>query len=289
MNLLVAHPLTWIPRWTMADGQRAIARATACGYDAIIVPLRDPMQVDAAAVARACAAEGLTPIPTTNHPPDTDPASDDPAIAACGRDRLLHALALARDMGAMRLAGLPHAAWGKAAAPVSPRGRAHAVATLAHAARIAAASGMIITIEAVNRFENALVNTAAQARALIAETGADNILVHLDTHHMLIEEADTAATIAETAPFLGFLECSESHRGALGTGGVDLPRAIRAAIHAGYRGPIGFEAFSAAILDPALAAAFCVWRATYTHADRVARDANALLRRLVAEAEETPP
>jgi D-psicose/D-tagatose/L-ribulose 3-epimerase len=289
MTLLVAHPLTWIPRWTLADGPRAIARAAACGFDAVVVPLRDPAQVDAAAIARACAAEGVLPFPAINHPPDADPAADDPAIAARGRDRLLHALALARDIGATRLGGLPHAAWGKAAGPVTPRGRAHAVATLAEAARQAATAGMVLTIEAVNRFENALVNTAAQAAALVAETGAENILLHLDTHHMLVEEQDSAAAVAAAAPRLGFLECSESHRGALGTGGVDLRGVIGAAIRAGYRGPIGFEAFSAAILDPALAAGFCVWRATYTDADQVARDAAALLRHLVAEARATEP
>jgi D-psicose/D-tagatose/L-ribulose 3-epimerase len=133
-------------------------------------------------------------------------------------------------------------------------------------------------MECLNRFENALLNTADQALALIAEVGAPNLFVHLDTHHMLIEEANPAAAIARAAPRLGLLEFSESHRGALGTGNVDVAAIAGAARASDYTGPIGFEAFSAAILDPALAAPLAVWRETYTDAHAVARDAVARLR-----------
>ncbi len=277
MNPVCVHPLVFIPRWTRADGPRAIGRAAECGFDMMIVPGRDPAEVDADDVARRAAAAGLRLVCNTNHPPEADPASDDPAIAARGAERLLDAVRLARDLGAVQLGGIPHAAWGKAGGPVTPRGRAHAIAALARAADLAAASGLRITLECVNRFENALLNTAAEALALIEEGGAPNILLHLDTHHMLIEEADPAQAVAEALPRLGYLEFCESHRGPLGTGNVDVAAIAGAA--RGYAGPVGFEAFSAALLDPGLAAHLCVWRTTYTDADAVARDA---LRRIRA-------
>ncbi len=279
MNPLCVHPLVFIPRWTRAGGPRAIERAAACGFDMIIVPARDPAEVEADRIARRCAAAGLGIICNTTHPPEDDPASDDPATAARGAGRLLDAVRLARDLGASQLGGIPHAAWGKAAAPVTQRGRAHAVAALVAAAELAAASDLRITLECVNRFENALLNTAADALALIEEVGAPNLLVHLDTHHMLIEEADPARAVAEAVPRLGYLEFCESHRGPLGTGNVDVAAIAGAARGAGYTGPVGFEAFSAAILDPALAAHLCVWRNTYTDADAVARTACARIRR----------
>ncbi|WP_137178320.1 sugar phosphate isomerase/epimerase [Roseomonas sp. AR75] len=281
MNPLCVHPLVFIPRWTRDAGPRAIERAAVAGFDMMIVPGRDPSEVDVRDIVRRAEAAGLLLICNTNHPPESDPASDDPAIAMRGAARLLDAVRLARDLGARQLGGLPHAAWGKAAGPVTPRGRAHAVAALARAADLAAASGLRITLECVNRFENALVNTAADGLALIAEVGAPNILLHLDTHHMLIEEADPPRVVAEAVPQLGFLEFSESHRGPLGAGNVDLSAIIAAA--QGYDGPIGFEAFSAAILDPALAAHLCVWRNTYTDADAVARDAARRLRAALQE------
>jgi len=276
MNPLCVHPLVFIPRWTREAGPRAIERAAASDFDMMIVPGRDPAEVDVPDIARRAEAAGLRLICNTNHPPEGDPASDDAAIAARGAARLLDAVRLARDLGAIQLGGIPHAAWGKASGPVTPRGRAHAAEALARAAELAAASGLRITLECVNRFENALLNTAEDALQLIAEVGAPNLLLHLDTHHMLIEEADPAHAVATALPRLGFLEFSESHRGPLGTGSVDVAAIAGAA--EGYAGPVGFEAFSAAILDPALAAHLCVWRRTYTDADAVARDAARRLR-----------
>lgn len=276
MNPICVHPLVFIPRWTRQSGLRAIERAAACGFEMMIVPGRDPAEVDVTDIARRAEAAGLRLICNTNHPPEADPASDDAAIAARGAARLLDAVRLARDLGAIQLGGIPHAAWGKASGPVTPRGRAHAVEALACAAELAAASGLRITLECVNRFENALLNTAKDALELIAEVGAPNLLVHLDTHHMLIEEADPPHAVTTALPRLGFLEFSESHRGPLGTGNVDVAAIMGAA--EGYIGPVGFEAFSAAILDPALAAHLCVWRSTYTDADAVARDAARRLR-----------
>lgn len=284
MNALSIHPHVFIPRWTRADGPRAIERAAAAGFDMMIVPAREPAEVEADAIARRAAAAGLSLICNTNHPPDGDPASDDPAIAARGAARLLDAVRLARDLGAVQFGGIPHAAWGKSVVPITPRGRAHAVAALAAACDLAAASGLRITLECVNRFENALLNTAEQALALIAEVGAPNLFVHLDTHHMLIEEADLPAAIAVAAPRLGYIEFCESHRGPLGTGNLDIAAVAAALRAARYQGPIGFEAFSAAILDPGLAAHLCVWRDTYSDADAVARDAARIIRAAMREA-----
>ena len=284
MNAFCVHLLVFIPRWTRADGSRAIEHAAACGFASLIVPLRDPAEIDAPGIARACSAAGLRPIAAITHPASADPAADDPATAAAGAARLLHAVALARDIGAAQLGGIPHAAWGKAVAPVTVRGRGHAVATLANAARAAAVSGIRMTLEAVNRFENALVNTAADALALIDEVAAPNLLLHLDTHHMLMEESDPLAAITRAAPRLGYFEFSESHRGPLGTGSVAVAGIVRALVAGGYDGPIGFEAFSAAILDPVLAAQLCVWRTTYTDADAVARDARHQIQRAIEAA-----
>ncbi len=284
MNPVGAHPLIWIGRWTRAAAPAVINRAAACGFTSLIVPLRDAAEIDAPDIARRMAAAGLRPIAAINHPPEADPASPDPTIAARGAGRLLHAVALARDIGATQLGGIPHAAWGKAAGPVTRRGRIYAVAALRAACERAAASGMRITMEAVNRFENAMLNTAAQALALAEEVGAANLLLHLDSHHMLIEEADSAAAIAAVAHRLGYFEFSQSHRGALGTGGVDVAGLARALVAAGYEGPIGFEAFSADILDPGLAAALAVWRTTYTDADATARAAHGLITDAMAAA-----
>ncbi|TIR45160.1 MAG: sugar phosphate isomerase/epimerase, partial [Mesorhizobium sp.] len=52
------------------------------------------------------------------------------------------------------------------------------------AAKHAKKRGIKLGIEAVNRYENHLINTGAQAVWMVEKVGADNIFVHLDTYHM---------------------------------------------------------------------------------------------------------
>jgi xylose isomerase-like TIM barrel protein len=68
--------------------------------------------------------------------------------------------------------------------------------TLAKVAETAKAAGVTLNLEIVNRFESNLLNTASQGLAFIADTGSDNIFLHLDTFHMNIEEADVGLAIA---------------------------------------------------------------------------------------------
>jgi hypothetical protein len=43
-------------------------------------------------------------------------------------------------------------------------------------------------LEAVNRYETNVINTAADAMALLEDVGRANVCVHLDSYHMNIEE-----------------------------------------------------------------------------------------------------
>ena len=60
--------------------------------------------------------------------------------------------------------------------------------------------GIAFGIEAVNRYENHLINTARQSVDMIERVGADNIFVHLDTYHMNIEEKGQANGILDARP-----------------------------------------------------------------------------------------
>jgi D-psicose/D-tagatose/L-ribulose 3-epimerase len=72
-----------------------------------------------------------------------------------------------------------------------------------------------IGVEAVNRYESNLVNTAEQALELVEEVGAPNLVVHLDAYHMNIEEANLADPVRMCAERLGYVHIGESHRGYL--------------------------------------------------------------------------
>jgi sugar phosphate isomerase/epimerase len=54
----------------------------------------------------------------------------------------------------------------------------------------ARAEGVLIALEPLNRYENRMINTLAQARALCEEIGSSHLGIAADTYHMNIEEAD---------------------------------------------------------------------------------------------------
>jgi D-psicose/D-tagatose/L-ribulose 3-epimerase len=120
-----------------------------------------------------------------------------------------------------------------------------------------------LTFEVLNRYEEAMINTAARAREYVEVAGSPHLGIHLDTFHMAIEEADMADAVRRSAPRMRFLELGQSARGDLATGAVDVPAILRAAWGAGYRGRIGVEGFSRAINSEAGANRLAVWRAPF--------------------------
>ena len=54
----------------------------------------------------------------------------------------------------------------------------------------AEAAGGVLLFEPLNRYEDHMVNTVAQAAGLIAEAGSPGVRVLADTYHMNIEEDD---------------------------------------------------------------------------------------------------
>jgi sugar phosphate isomerase/epimerase len=81
--------------------------------------------------------------------------------------------------------------------------------------------GVELFLEPLNRYEDYLVNTLADAAALIREVGSPAVRIVADTYHMNIEEADPAAALLGAAPYIGHLQASDSNRLEPGAGHVD--------------------------------------------------------------------
>jgi D-psicose/D-tagatose/L-ribulose 3-epimerase len=73
----------------------------------------------------------------------------------------------------------------------------------------------------VNGVQTYFLNTAADATKLLKAVGESNIMVHLDTFYMNIEEKNYYDPIVETGELLGHVHRSANNRGIAGTGGVD--------------------------------------------------------------------
>jgi D-psicose/D-tagatose/L-ribulose 3-epimerase len=98
-----------------------------------------------------------------------------------------------------------------------------------------------LVIEALNRYEAHLVNTAAEAQAFVADVGADNLGILLDAYHMNIEEADPAAAVRQAGERLWLYHVADSNRQGIGRGHTDFDAQAAALAGIGYAGPIVLE------------------------------------------------
>lgn len=264
MNQLGVHALVWTGGWSEKEAALAISETKRAGYDLIEVPLLDPASVDAAMTKRLLAEHELGATCTLGLPAAADVSSEDPAAVAAGEAMLRQALRGAVGFGASYMGGILYSAFQKYTHPPTAKGRANAIAVLKRIAHEAAADGVTLGLEVVNRYETNLLNTADQTLAFIAEIDEPNVGVHLDTYHMNIEEDDMFGPVQRCGDKLVYVHVGESHRGYLGSGSVDFSTFFKALRALDYRGQITFESFSSAIVSPTLSNILGVWRNLWT-------------------------
>ncbi|MDH2430252.1 sugar phosphate isomerase/epimerase [Sphaerisporangium sp. TRM90804] len=103
-----------------------------------------------------------------------------------------------------------------------------------HAAR----EGVLIMLEPLNRYENHMVNSLAQAAELCS---MDSIRIAGDTYHMNIEEDDPCRSLVEVAPYLAHMQISESNRNQPGTGHLDWSAQLITLDAIGFDGYLALE------------------------------------------------
>ncbi|WP_345574580.1 sugar phosphate isomerase/epimerase family protein [Nonomuraea rosea] len=270
MNKLGVHAGVFVGGWSPADCDTAVAKASACGFDVIEIPVFEPETLSSTATLQALRRHGMEATCSLGLPFEADLAAEDAAVSAAGEEYLTTALDFAAAIGSSYLGGVIYGAFGKHAEPVSPAGRRNAVAAIRRVAARAAGHGVTLGLETVNRYESNLLNTAEQTRAFIDEVDAANVRLHLDTYHMNIEEHDVTDAILRSRRYLGYVHIGESHRGPLGTGTVDFPSIFEAlhAIH--YEQIVTFESFSSQVVSPGLSSTLAIWRDTWDDPDKTA-------------------
>jgi D-psicose/D-tagatose/L-ribulose 3-epimerase len=260
MNRIGVHAMVWVGGWSRAECRLAISSAAEAGFDLIEIPLLDPRAVDPVDTRRVLDEHGIAATCSLGLSHATDISTGDPDKIAAGRALLLDALEVTNELGATYLSGVLFGALGRYDAPPTVRGRAASIEIIRELCDVGADHGVTIGLEAVNRYESNMINTAEQALAFADAVGAPNCTVHLDSYHMNIEELDLASPIERSAGRIGGIHLGESHRGGLGTGTIDFRQLFGALARTSYPGPITFESFSIGAVAPGLGSALCIWR-----------------------------
>ena len=108
-------------------------------------------------------------------------------------------------------------------------------------ARTASRSGSRLFIEPINRYQNDVCVTIADALRLRERIGSDSVFVMADLFHMNIEEADMGAAIEAAGRWLGHVHLADSNRLEPGKGHLDLRPVVAALSRNAYGGYASFE------------------------------------------------
>lgn len=107
----------------------------------------------------------------------------------------------------------------------------------AHGERV----GAKVFLEPLNRYEDYLVNTLADAVSIVEEVGSSAVSVIADTFHMSIEEADLGAAIRAAGAHIEHVQLGDSDRLEPGHGHYDWPETLDALEEIGYDGWLAME------------------------------------------------
>jgi D-psicose/D-tagatose/L-ribulose 3-epimerase len=250
--------LLWTPHVTL-EHEPLLRQLKAAGYDGVELPMFEGDTGHYARLGALLDDIGLGRTVVSVLGQGCNPLSEHEAEQAAALDRAKWCIDNCAALGAPILAGPMHSELGWfSGEPATSAERARAVAFHRQAGDHAAAKGIVIALEALNRFECYFLNTMQQLADYISEVDHPQIKAMYDTFHANIEEKDPVAAIHTIRPHLVHVHISENDRGTPGKGHVPWQATYDALRASGYDAWLTIEAFGRAM--PALAAATRVWR-----------------------------
>ena len=191
--------------------------------------------------------------------PGENPVSDSAAVRAKAVDHLRESIDRCHALGATVLAGPFHSAF-TTFTRQAPQEEEYvrSADVLRAAGEHAAQAGIVLTPEALNRFECYLCNTMEQLVGLIHRVDHPHVRAMFDTHHANIEEKKLESAIRTVAPVLAHVHISENDRGTPGDGHIAFDEAFATLAAVKYNGWLTIEGFTRN--DPDFANAINVWR-----------------------------
>lgn len=259
-NPLGVHASVWTGSWTAESAEFAIASSKSAGFTMVEIPALDPTSIDVDDTKQRLEKHGMDVSYSMGLSLATDINSEDTASVERGRVVLMQVLEAARGTGARYMCGVLFGALAKYPGPTTETARRNSAAVIKELAQAAAQDDITICLEFVNRYENNLLNTVSQTLDYMDLVDEPNVTVHADVYHMNIEENGFRDPLLLCGDRLGYVHIGESNRGYLGTGTIDFAEVFGALTDIGYTGPITFESFSSAVVDPNLSNTLAVWR-----------------------------
>ena len=218
-------------------------RIRAIGYDAIELHLRNPRQYKAAALKRIATDAGLAFCALSTGLEyglnGLSLISDDASVRTAAVERLCEHIDLAAALDCLVVIGTM-----RANIPDRMR-QSHYLNRLEEGllslSDYAAEMGVGLVVESITRYIDNYLNTVPETAAWLQRLNRSNLLLHIDTHSMNIEDPDLPAAVRSSQPVLGYVHFSDSNRRFPGGGNIDFKPIVQALREIGYTGFITSE------------------------------------------------
>ena len=261
-----------------------VEKLARAGYDGVEIPVLEGTPSYYEKVRKVVKDNGLACDVVTNMPDVLhNPISPDRKLRANALEFMRRIIDCTQALGADLLCGPFYQPVGQFTG-IGPtedekkRAVEHARASAEHAA----AAGVTLAVEFLNRFEAYFLTTMDGVAEHVRAVGMPNFRAMFDTFHANIEEADVAASIRAHRPLITHVHISETNRGVPGRGHADWKGIFTALRSTGYDNWLTIEAFGRVL--PAFAAATRIWRDIFESPEALYTEGIAFIRRMWASA-----
>lgn len=238
----------WEKEWS-ADFVPYVKKVKNLGFDILEVSAGGIVEMSAAErdrLAKTAADEGITLTYCIGLPSQYDLSSLDETTRRNGIEYMGKILDCMKEMGGRTIGGIIYASWPMKGVPdidTKLKMRERSLASLSEIMKKAEDYGINYCLEIVNRFEQCLLNCAAEGIEYVKELGSPNTKLLLDTFHMNIEEDSIGDAIRSAGDLLGHFHIGECNRKTPGTGRMPWNEIFTALADINYGGAVVMEPF----------------------------------------------
>lgn len=247
MNKIGIYYAYWTPTWD-ADFVPYVSKVKRLGFDVLevnagtVALMSERQQGRLRSVAEK---EGIELTYCIGLTKKYDLASPNARVRKAGITFLRRIAKTMRVMGHKQLGGIIYSSWpGKL--PFGEDKRRYldrSILSMREAIKTAEDCNVFFNVEVVNRFEQFILNTAAEAVVYTQRVESDHCRILLDTFHLNIEEESIGGAIATAGRKLGHFHLGETDRRPPGRGRMPWDEIFGALRKIGYAGAMTMEPF----------------------------------------------
>ena len=247
MNKLGIFMNFWEKNWN-ADHIKYVNKAADIGFDILEFQAQPLLEMTDARLKEIKAAADDRSIEITYSlglDKKYDISSNDESVRLGGVEYLKNIMKQVAKMDGKIISGVSYAGWGAPNYICDDKSAMleASVKSMKEIVKMAEQLGITYCVEAVNRFEGALLNTSKEAVEYVKMVDSPAIGVLLDTYHMNIEESNIGDAIRYAGDYLTAFHTGENNRVVPGKGHLDWDEIFKALKEVNYKGRIVSEPF----------------------------------------------